>query len=511
MDFEAIIERIWSDVRKRHLFPELPLPKLVDEDSDVGVQMRNKRINLSESLCESLSDHLPPEKVLEGLLDHGVAHHTVCPWDFDSYLGLYAALKPELLDGELVKQVVDFFMDVVVDTHCVKERNSVLPELYRVTDSVGVQKVIKGLYQQIWGVDLGVSIDLEVASRLSRIPYLDRKRWTEAIRSFARVVAPLVGQANEEEGNAGSGLLGEHNLQQFSEDELAKGLKQFSNKGFHAFRAMVEDFRPELEDAGQLPQVEMGRGKGVPTDADLLFYMQRSRSYNLPIRTVPMEKVGGLHPHSHSPWEVGKPVQDIDIWTSFGRFLPGISQVWNRRQGETHGLGEGTPDCLVVIDSSGSMTNPCEGQSYAVLGAGCAADAYLNQGRKVAVYNFSDAPAGSRETLPFTRNRRKIYGTLCRYFGGGTALHLPDLQTFRNHKCDIFIITDMQITNLREVTDYLLDTGSRVTAVHVGKTREAKQFRNAVSDFQNICVFPVEKPEDIPKIVLAEVEAHLVG
>ena len=194
MDFEAIIERIWPDVRKRHLFPELPLPKLVDEDSDIGVQMRNKRINLSASLCESLSDHLPPEQVLEGLLDHGVAHHTVCPWDFDTYLGLYAALKPELLDGELVKQVVDFFMDVVVDTHCVKERNSVLPELYRVTDSVGVQKIMKGLYQQIWGVDLGVSIDPEVASRLSRIPYLDRKRWTEAIRSFARVVAPLVGR-----------------------------------------------------------------------------------------------------------------------------------------------------------------------------------------------------------------------------------------------------------------------------------------------------------------------------
>ncbi|HCR18793.1 MAG TPA: hypothetical protein DIU35_15035 [Candidatus Latescibacteria bacterium] len=511
MDFDEALKRIWPEVRKRHLYPELPHPTILDEMSEVGVLMRNKRINLNQDLCESLSEHLPAEHVLEGLLDHGVAHHTVCPWDFDTYLGLYAALKPELLDGDLVKQVVDFFMDVVVDTHCVKERASVLPDLYRVMDSAGVRNIMKGLYQEIWGVDLGVSPDPDVVSRLSRIPYLDRTRWTEAIRSFARVVGPLVEQAGESQAASGSGLLGEHNMQQYAEDEVAKGLKEFSNRGFHAFRAMVEDFRQELEEAGQLPEVEMGRGKGIPKDADLLYYMQKSRSYNLPIRTIPMEKVGGLHPHSHSPWEVGKPVQDIDIWTSFGRILPGISQVWDRREGETHGQGEGRPDCLVVIDSSGSMTNPCEDQSYAVLGAGCAADAYLNQRKKVAVYNFSDAPSGSRQIQSFTRDRRKIYTALCRYFGGGTALHLPDLKAFGNNPCDIFIITDMQITNLRAVTDYLLETGSRVTAVHVGHTREAKQFRSAVSESQSICVYPVEKPEDIPKIVLAEVDSRLVA
>jgi hypothetical protein len=511
MDYNQIIKRVWPEVRERHLYPEIPLPEVVDEASDVGVQIRSMRIGLNRSLCESLSVHLPPERVVRALLDHGVAHYTVCPWDFDTYLGLYAALKPELLDGKLVKQVIDFFMDVVVDTHCVKERDSSLPELYRVTDSSGLQQIMKGLYQQIWGMDLGVSADDETVSRLSRIPYLDRKRWTEGVRLFARIVAPLIEQIEQDQESAGNGLMGEHNILQYGEDELAKGLKQFSNRGFHAFRAMVEDFRPELEEAQQLPKVEMGRGKGIPTDAELLYYMQKARTYNLPIRKVPMEKVGGLHPHSHTPWEVGKPVQDIDIWTSFGRILPGISQVWNRKQGETHGQGEGTPDCLIIIDSSGSMTNPCEAHSYAVLGAGCAADAYLNQRRKVAVYNFSDAPAGSQLTQPFTRDRKKIYGALCRYFGGGTALHLPDLRSFRDHPCDIFIITDMQITNLQSVTDYLLDTGSRVTAVHVGNTREASKFRNAVVDSPNICVYSVEKPEDVPRIVLAEVEARLVA
>jgi hypothetical protein len=305
-------------------------------------------------------------------------------------------------------------------------------------------------------------------------------------------------------------MMGPHGLQQYSAGEIGKGLNQFAQRGLHAFRAMVEDFREELEAAGQLPEAGMGRGRETPADADLLFYMKRASAYSLPIRTVPMEKVGGQNPHSHSPWEVGRPVQDIDVWTSFGKILPGISQVWERRQGETHGTDDGTPDCLVVIDSSGSMTNPCEQLSYAVLGAGCAADAYLSRHRRVAVYNFSDAPSDGREILGFNRDRRTIYRTLCRYFGGGTALHLPDLKALRRKHTDIFIITDMQITNLESVIDYLLETDCRVTAVHVGRTREAERFRKAVGTSRNICVYPVEQQEDIPNIVLAEVEARFV-
>lgn len=510
MDFQQILERAWPRVRERHLFPELPAPEVAEGEEMVAIQMRGKQIRLNRAHCEALAEHMPPDVAVEALLDHGVAHYTVCPWDFETHMALYAALKPVLLDGRLIKRVVDYFMDVVVDTHCVKDRNSRLPDVYRRVKTDGAGEVIRALYQKIWGVDLDIAEEPEAVSRLARIPYLDRRRWGEAIRAFARIVAPLIEEEEAGQGGGSGGMMGEHGLQQYSDEEIQRGLKQFVEQGFYAFRAMVEDFREELKAAGQLPEPGMGRGRGVPKDADLLYYMQRARLYRLPIRTVPMEKVGGLHPHSHAPWELGRPVQDIDIWTSFGKILPGISQVWERRQGETHGTDEGTPDCLIVVDSSGSMANPCEELSYAVLGAGCAADAYLNRRRKVAVYNFSDAPAGGREVLEFTRNRQSVYRTLCRYFGGGTALHLPDLKSLRRERADIFIITDMQITNLQGVIDYLTGADCRVTAVHVGKSREAEQFRRAVGASKNICVYPVEKPEDIPKIVLAEVEARFV-
>ncbi len=224
-----------------------------------------------------------------------------------------------------------------------------------------------------------------------------------------------------------------------------------------------------------------------------------------------MEKVGGMYPHTHTPWEIGKPVSDIDVWTSFGKSLPGVSQTWQRREGETHGVEDGTPDCLILIDSSGSMANPCDELSHVVLGAGCAADAYLRRRRKVAAYNFSDAPQGGVERLGFTEDRDAVYRTLCRYFGGGTELVFEEFKSYDSRQMDIFIITDMQISNLGSVIRYLSSAAVRVTAVHVGQTREADQFRSSTREDNHIAVYAVESPEDIPGIVLAKAEARFVA
>lgn len=507
MNFQELIEKAWPDVRRRHLFPELPAPQVEDNsDEAVSIQMQGKTIRLSRDRLSALSQVMDASDAVSALLDHGVAHHAICPWDFETHLKLYAQLKPVLLDGDLVKRVVDYFMDVVVDTHCVRERASHLPEVYRHAPPGKVSDVIRALYQRLWGADLSVA-DVPEVDRLARIPYLDAAHWSESIRSFAQVVGPLIElEAKEGTGDGTGGMMGAHGMQQYAPAEIEAALEKFAQQGFYAFRAMVEDFEAELEAAGAMPQ--MGRGKGTPSNADLLFYMKRAASYRLPVRTRPLEKVGGLHPHSHAPWEVGKPVQDIDVWTSFGRVMPGISQVWKWQEGETHGASDGTPDCLIMIDSSGSMTDPGRELSHAVLGAGCAADAYLRRDRRVAVYNFSDAQANGKEVLDFTRDRKKVFWTLCRYFGGGTALHLPDVVALLRAQTDVFLITDMQIANLDALMQFLVGSKNRVTAVHIGQNRDAAQFRQRVQSADHICVYEVNRAEDIPDIVLAEVKAR---
>ncbi len=159
------------------------------------------------------------------------------------------------------------------------------------------------------------------------------------------------------------------------------------------------------------------------------------------------------------------------------------------------------------------MINPRKNLSHAVLGAACAADAYLRNSARVAVYNFSDAPMGNRVILDFTSERQAIYKVLCKYFGGGTALNLKDLDPLLEmaQTPDIFLITDMKITNLGKVINYLSTIDNRISAVYIGDNNYAHRFREAMGDRGNISIFHVAQKEDIPKIVLGKIKEYFGG
>ena len=534
---QAIIEEIWPRLKRKHLYPEIPVPKTkttpdpekdaVGENEGVGLEMKEKQMTINASFVSRLKDRMPEEKAIEALLDHGITHYTFCPWDFRTHLMLFAEAKKVTGDMTLAKQVADYFIDVVVDTHCVKKRFTEIPELHRYLKKGQVEEVLASLCQRIWGIDLGrpfhetgVKERDEIVRRLARIPYLDRARWPESIQKFARSLKPLLLEEQGEQGNQGrakgeSTPTGEHDLSHYSPEELDQGLRDFAKESMAlpAFRELVEDFSDELKEAGYGSQSGMGRGKGVTIDADILFYMKLAENYAIPVKKLPLEKQGILHPHSHSPWEVGSPFQDVDIWTSFGKIMPGVTQIWKKKAGKGRGKMEGTPDCLIAIDSSGSMINPRKNLSYAVLGAACAIDAYLRNHAKVAVYNFSDAPMGGKDVLDYTDRREDIYRVLCRYFGGGTALDLDEIVPLiqRKNSPDLFIITDMKITNLESMIGYFGQIRNRITAVHIGENLYADRFKKAVEKIGNVSIYTVRKKEDIPNIVLGKIKEYFSG
>jgi hypothetical protein len=529
-NLQEILDELWPRLRRKHLFPELPKPRIEKrddasaegerEDEGVGLEMKQKQMTLNPEFIAEMKGKMPERLVMEALLDHGISHYTFCPWDFQTHLMLYAEAKKVMGDKESAKQVANYFIDVIADTHCVKKKSTEIPELHRRLKKKKVEEVITSLYQKIWGIDLGVLPSHpgekgheEIVRRLARIPYLDRTRWAESIRKFARSIKPLIVEEENEQGGQGekgpSNPQGDHDLTQYSSEEIDQGLRDYAKRtlALSEFRDMVEDFSEELKEAGYGMEGGMGRGRGALIDADILFYMKLAENYSIPLKKLPLEEKGSMHPHSHSPWEVGSPVQDVDIWTSFGRIMPGITQVWKKREGKGRGKVEGTPDCLIVIDSSGSMINPRKSLSYAVLGAACAANAYLRHQSKVAVYNFSDAPMGGKDVLEYTDNREEIYRVLCKYFGGGTALDLEDLNPLIQGKknLDLFIITDMKITNLETLIGFFGQLRNRVTAVHIGDNPYAARFGKAVEKNKNINIYTVKRKEDIPLIVLGKI------
>jgi hypothetical protein len=529
-NLQEILDELWPQLRRKHLFPELPKPRIEKrdeasaegerEDEGVGLEMKQKQMTLNPEFIAQMKGKMPERLVMEALLDHGISHYTFCPWDFQTHLMLYAEAKKVMGDKESAKQVANYFIDIIADTHCVKKKSTEIPELHRRLRKKKVEEVITSLYQKIWGIDLGVLPSHpgekgheEIVRRLARIPYLDRSRWAESIRKFARSIKPLIVEEENEQGGQGekgpSNPQGDHDLTQYSSEEIDQGLRDYAKRtlALSEFRDMVEDFSEELKEAGYGMEGGMGRGRGALIDADILFYMKLAENYSIPLKKLPLEEKGSLHPHSHSPWEVGSPVQDVDIWTSFGRIMPGITQVWKKREGQGRGKVEGTPDCLIVIDSSGSMINPRKSLSYAVLGAACAANAYLRHQSKVAVYNFSDAPMGGKDILEYTDNREEVYRVLCKYFGGGTALDLEDLNPLiqGEKNIDLFIITDMKITNLETLIGFFGQLRNRVTAVHIGDNPYAARFGKAVEKKKNINIYTVKRKEDIPLIVLGKI------
>lgn len=520
---QKILEQAWSKIRKKHLYPALKSPKMADSDVPVAIEMKGKQIVINSSFCNKMMERMPLEDIVEALLDHAVAHYTFCPWDFDTHLLLYSEAKEVVGDKDMAQQATDYFMDVVANTHCVREKETKIPELCKqlvIGRSIneGLDAAISALYQKIWGIDLKVKGYEDLVERLSRIPYMDKKKWDEGVVRFTRDIKHLLGDENEKQKRGGQGkkrnLLGGHDLSGYSQDEIDRGLRGFAYRvgSPEKFGEIVEDFLEDLSKSGYEQKMAMGRGKGNPLNANALFYMKLAEKYTLFVREITMEKTGTLYPHSHSPWEASGPFQDIDVWTSFGKIIPGITQTWIRCEGEMFGRKDGVPDCIIIIDSSGSMTDPSRNLSYAVLGAGCACDAYLRSRSKVAVYNFSDAMVGGKEFLDFTRKRGTVYQALCRYFGGGTQLEITDIEHLKGESNpDIFIITDMQITNLESLIDYFTHTNSRVTAVYIGRNQYAMRFKKAMEKKQNISIRSVEKKDDIPRIVLGQVKEYIGG
>ncbi|MDY6879205.1 MAG: hypothetical protein V2J25_02585 [Desulfatiglans sp.] len=524
MDRNEILKKIWPKVRRKHFFPEIPMPVIEECDDRVAIAMRNKQIILNPAFFDQLDGQISDEEVIEGLLDHGISHYTYCPWDFKTHLSIYTASKKVIKDKAMAKMATRIFTDVVADTHCVKEIDTPLPSIYRHLKKGVVENFTAALYQSIWGMDLRAKGHAQIPRNLKSLPYLAKKEWEESAKKFARAIESflldlkkaaeksLSNQPGDAPGNENptSFTICSHDLDSFSPEEIEAGLKEFAEnvEDIEEFKESVGDILEELEDAGY---PVMGRGKGKGLDADILYYMKLAESYHMPIKKLPMKKSGNLHPHSHLPWEIGSPVQEIDVWTSFGKIMPGITKVWERKEGEILGDMDSTPDCVLVIDSSASMINPREDLSYAVLGAGCACDAYLRNGARVGVYNFSDAMMGNKALLDYSDKRDEVYSVLCKYFSGGTALSLKDIAAFLegSDKPDVFIITDMKITNLGNLINYLKKIDNRVTAVYIGESQHVARFKRSLSDEGNINIYAVDKKEDIPKIVLGKVREYM--
>lgn len=506
-DLNAILNDVWTKVRRKHLFPQLPPPILDDGNGRVAMDVRARQIRLSRGFVTQMASAMAPERIVEALLDHGIAHHLYCPWDLVTHLQLYARARKVLPDRAMARTAADMFMDIAADTRCVSQGSTPLAELYRQIPGGTLWDIQRAVCQRLWQTDLGVTDHGDIAGHLGLLAYLDRGSWPKAVKRFAALIKPYL----EQNAEPADPPLGRNALTGYGPDQIDHGLRELAAQvsGPQEFKDVIEGFAEELAEAADRPGQGAGLGPGTLDQADVLYYMKLAQNHRLPVTYQWCDGGGGAYPHHHRPWEVGHPYRDIDPWTSLGKVLPGITQTWHHDHAGVFGAKAQIPDCLVLIDSSSSMVNPRHNLSHAVLGAGCACDAYLRRGARVGVYNFGDATAGASFALPLGKDRRAAFAALCRYHGGGTRLGVDQVRALTaGGPLDLFLITDMQITNLAELLDYFNACPHRATIVHLGENDQVRRLRRCVHPRAGLALFAVTKAQDIAGIILGQVRGR---
>ena len=489
-----MLAKIWEKVREKHLYPALPMPRFDESVEIAGISTINKKILINPNFVRKLSRKMKEEHVIEALLDHEVAHHTFCPWDFSTHLSIFTRVNDVVKQEEKAKIITDCFLDIVANTFCVKEMDTKIPELLRNLNKSRLDRIICSVYQRIWGVDLGVKENglSKVAEKLSRIPYLNSEEWERSARIFARCLRKEVENYK---------LIGSHGYERYSLEEIDRGLRKLAIKirDPKKFAELVKKLNVKFELSN------------LSSDAYIIFYEELSREYSLPVKERKVMKGGSVYPFSLRAWEIDKPLRDMDFWNSYGKTMPKITKLWQKSEGiGLSSEGKEVPDCLIIVDSSGSMTHPEYGLSFAVLGAFCVANAYLLNKAKIAVYNFGHAHIGDELILKPTRNKIKIYQAIAKYFGGGTTIKLEKLKKLLKRDMDIFMITDMDIYNLEEVIEFFKNLENRTTIVYLKNTSKVRKFKKETRVKDNILLYLVEKKEDIPKIVLGRAREKIL-
>ncbi len=507
---DTALKEAFQKARKVLGYPPLRLPLFVDSKGTAMMSFDKEyhEIQISTPFLEELLQKgLSKDKALEAIIKHEVNHYSKHPYDCRTIL-------KEMLWLEKYnekKHMIRLYYDDVIDNLdlIVNKGDTSLQDLYKlVGNESSMMQLMKVYYHEVTGQDFGIEKkdlpqDLQdKVNQLRRIDFLNMDHLKANLLRFASIVHDIKDMNLPPLAGYGLIKMGIHDLE-------------------HALRQVArdpdisqEDFKKLLKMVGKDINKDKAVGEGMKEllgtlqKADILYYESLAQKYTIDIRKLQHLKGGGLFPSELKQFELDDDIADYDPFNSYGRLAPDPKK-WVYDDFTSFGSKEKIPNALIILDSSGSMPNPSEALSHAVLACFCAANAYLMNGSKVGVINFSNANIYT----PFTDNPHQIYEMLVSYQGGGTTLHISDLEKVvagSGELMDVIFVTDMGISNFGEVIHYIggLRNKNRVTFIRLNDhfADGEKNYASMKKRYgKTISFHEVETQQDILKIILGNV------
>lgn len=453
----------------------------------------------------------------EAVCAYQLLHYALAPYDIKTAFTLTAEAKLGMEEGGKRSATASFedavavqrlFCDVVCVTYAAK--NGMLNQmisLYKAMDRkldgartdvwnfllCSLDAMWEGEYIVDWEVDGSIRSDGEdFALKMLEKPFC-ASAWLSAIRIFAAYLEKY----SESPQQMDDSRLMDNGIDDLRERDPEEALRNISqNMGMQDFKELVG-----------------GLLGGSEEEALVWFYRDLARDYEVILSPIKSE-AGEEIPDYPKSWGVGDPFFKLDIpYTLFtsGRLVPALTtKQWQKSQMDVIRKRDTPPDVIIILDGSGSMTNPSEETSNAVLSGFVMARSAANQGAKVGLIVYSCE--SNIIAVDPTWNVRAVENAMVKYFGGGTVFpvrpfnRISCLEMHRpKHFC---LISDTEITNIMQASHYMKNallvnpenTGS-IFLINQEKNPNAEILKEAGCE-----VYPISKGEDILGIVAGKAE-----
>jgi hypothetical protein len=512
------IKPIFKEARKGLFYP--PIVKVEPapiETMEITFSGPKYRLLLGRDITEKFSN-----QALLGIFHHELNHWVKHPYDVRTLILEYYWLGETTAKDE----IRNLFDDVIVNLDLIVNRGlGQVAQAYRELPAASrIDRLLRAFFSRVTGIDFGVvGLEKELQERLqylSTIDFLDlsKVRLKSNIRRFAEVIGDVL----DEESELPFIFFA---LRDFGTENITRAMQRIAGEVLpQEYQAIASAIREGFDNSGgqssEIRSGGVGIGPGKKTRAthlerpDVSWYRSRARRYSISIESL--IKQGSLYPDQITDFELDDSIDHFSPVESYGKVLPSLAKKHELAEFERYGEIS-VPDAVIIIDSSGSMPNPGEVVSYAVLGAFSLARNYLDLGASVGVINFSNV---NLELSP-TRNRQRVYEMLKIYQGHGTTLHIDDLDQYLRSmvekRRDYILITDAGIDNMGEVVNYFSEVTGRLTIIWLKSESEFEdKFKENYELFRkkllgSVTFAEVAHEQDIPRIAVGKAFGEVYG
>ena len=505
---EQTLQKKFEEKKKEFYYVPLNKCRFSKDVPTASISMKTFEISVNPDFIERTAEtgKITPEKALDAILEHEIGHFAYHPFSAERVIAEVINAKG-FQNGESVRQLYD---DINNNLRLVaRNPSSNIPLLYRATSPESdLEKVILKFYERQTEQEFGageISHELEpYVFSLEKINFLNATpqgriefvKLSEGANlsdmgKFYHALKPLF---EKQEGQPQTNNPTSPSPDDFDEKNLRKGLKKLIQGGTISredVKKFIDDHGHNFE-SGSLPG---GAYNNNPESfADRFFYESLAQKYKIRIKKAPIVSSDGAYPTSLDKLSFSDSLEDFDPFSSMGtRILPGVSNKWIREQIKSHGQFEKTPDLCLLLDDSGSMPDPREETSNAVISSLAISREYIKNQASVAVILFSD------RTISFEGSKDyNLVAEHLRTYKNGDDTRIDLKKVPKKDGADYVVITDGEIKNRDEAIGFLNEHANRAYFITINEDKP-HSVEGRVKHMY------VHHAEDIGKIVLDDI------